>query len=57
MIRLILGIDAQAYEEMNLVICQVPVDREKDLVDFIAQNNLELGTTYYFDVKRAKRVS
>ncbi|PLV57632.1 type II secretion system protein GspD [Thermotoga sp. SG1] len=54
LIKLILGIDAQAYEEMNLVICQVPLDREKDLVDFIAQNNLELGNTYYFDVKKSE---
>lgn len=54
LITLLLGIDAQSFKDMNLVVCQVPIDREQELVDFIAENNLELGEMFYLDIKKGE---
>ncbi|AIY88172.1 MULTISPECIES: type II secretion system protein GspD [unclassified Thermotoga] len=54
LITLLLGIDAQPFKDMNLVVCQVPIDKEQELVDFIAENNLELGEMFYLDIKKGE---
>ncbi|PLV58686.1 secretin [Thermotoga sp. KOL6] len=54
LIKLVLGVEAQAYKDLNLVVCQVPIDKEKELVNFIAENNLELGDAFYIDLRKGE---
>lgn len=47
LIRLLLGISAEPHPELNLVICQVPIDQEQELLNFLAENNLELSSQVF----------